>query len=330
MQIVDTVICSAKLKFDHPELFHYTGRFGFEAIIRSNQLWATHFRHLSDDAEVAALKPLLIRAAAAIFDREVKSRDRGTRNLYFQRGGGVAHAKRFTESLYAATFERNDTRFAVDAYTASFSTHSADTPYERENGLETQWRFYAANGFCLVFDTNGLSDRLAAEFDRFDFTHLNLEEVRYITDGIPLRGYFDFIEPALHVAVDQYFTGYERPEMATMEFLRCATLLKRAVFREEREVRIVAIPGAPGYQEQAVREYPKLFVKKSIPSIQEMPKRHITLFDGVEIKLPIKRVIVGPSESQNENADFARSIIDCEVTLSRPRHVWVRRSNAWT
>ena len=81
----------------------------------------------------------------------------------------------------------------------------------------------------------------------------------------PLNEYFDFIEPALHTAVDQYFRGYERPEMATVEFLRCATLLKRATFREEREVRVVAIPGTPGYQKQAAREYPDIFVRKPIP-----------------------------------------------------------------
>jgi|ERR1700733_9600480 hypothetical protein len=65
----------------------------------------------------------------------------------------------------------------VDASTTSFSTHSADTPYERENGVESQWQRYAADGFCLVFDTNRFGDCLASDFDRFDFTHLNLEDV---------------------------------------------------------------------------------------------------------------------------------------------------------
>jgi hypothetical protein len=101
--------------------------------------------------------------------------------------------------------------------------------------------------------------------------------------------------------------------------IRCATLLKRASFREEREVRIVAIPGAPGYQEQGAREYPDQFVKKADPGHPRQAEMHITLFEGVDVKLPIKRVIVGPPEHQAENAEFARSIVDCEVALSRPR-----------
>jgi hypothetical protein len=50
-------------------------------------------------------------------------------------------------------------------------------------------------------------------------------------------------------------------------------------------------------------------------------KRHITLFTGVDVKLPIKRVIVGPSERQAENAEFARSIVECDVVLSSPREL---------
>jgi hypothetical protein len=39
--------------------------------------------------------------------------------------------------------------------------------------------------------------------------------------------------------------------MAIIQFLEGATLLKKAKYLPEREVRIVAIPGAPGYQKQA-------------------------------------------------------------------------------
>ncbi len=53
IKIIDTEICSAKLKAEHPELFHYTGRGGFEPIVKTNTLWATHFRNLNDDAEIS-------------------------------------------------------------------------------------------------------------------------------------------------------------------------------------------------------------------------------------------------------------------------------------
>jgi len=44
MKAVDLVIGSVKLQAEHPELFHYTSRAGFEAIVRTNTLWATHFK----------------------------------------------------------------------------------------------------------------------------------------------------------------------------------------------------------------------------------------------------------------------------------------------
>jgi hypothetical protein len=60
-------------------------------------------------------------------------------------------------------------------------------------------------------------------------------------------------------------------------------------------------------------------VDKPLPGIDDKPRRHITLFAGAGVKLPVKRVIVGPSEHQAENSEFARSIVDCEVVLSHPR-----------
>lgn len=319
IKIIDTEICSAKLRAEHPELFHYTGRGGFEPIVKTNTLWATHFRHLNDDLEIVTLKPKLLETMSAVLEQEVKKHNAGIRNQFYKHGGAKPLARDFVASLYASTFERDDAGFAVDAYTTSFSTHAADTPYERGNGLESQWKFYAQDGFCLVFDTDKLGDLLGKEFDRFDFTHLNLEDVRYLRDGDRLPDYFDFIEPALKVVAEQCFKKFQKQEMGTIEFLRCATLLKRSEFREEREVRIIAIPGAHGYQEQGAREYPDQFVKKPIPQIEDRPKRHITLFRNAGIKLPIKRVIVGPSAHQAENAEFARSIVDCDVVISRGR-----------
>jgi hypothetical protein len=272
IEIINTEICSARLKAEHPELFHYTGRGGFEPIIKTNTLWATHFRHLNDDAEVSTLRPQLHATMAQVVLREVKKQNAGIRNQFFHSGGAVPMARDFVTSLYKSTFERGDADFSVDAYTTSFSTHAADTPYERENGLESQWSIYATDGFCLVFDTDKLGDLLGGEFNRLDFTHLNLEDVRYLRDGVTLADQFDFIAPALEVVADQIFRRFEKQEMGTVEFLRCATLLKRASFREEREVRIVAIPGAPGWQQQATREYPDQFVKQPIPAIDEKPK----------------------------------------------------------
>jgi hypothetical protein len=109
--------------------------------------------------------------------------------------------------------------------------------------------------------------------------------------------------------------------MAMIEFLQSATLLKEPGYQEEREVRIVAIPGAPGYQAQAAKEHAH-FVPKRLPRIDPHPngsgKLHITIFDGLGIKLPIKRVIVGPSAYQASNAALARDLVGSDrVMLSQ-------------
>jgi hypothetical protein len=95
--------------------------------------------------------------------------------------------------------------------------------------------------------------------------------------------------------------------MAIIEFLQCATLLKEAGYQEEREVRIVAIRGAPGYQTQAAKEHAH-YVTKPLPRIEPHPngscKLHITIFDGLGIKLPIKRLFHAGSHN-NPIFDFA-------------------------
>lgn len=313
---VDIVIGSVALQANHPELFHYTRWPGFEAIIRSNTFWATHFLDLPDEHKLTVLKPLLLEMLAALFDDEVATRNRPTRNRYRHRGGAMPHAERFLASLFRSTFEKNDPSRAVDAFTTSFSTHSADSDFERENGLLSQWTRYAPDGFCIVLDTTAMCGLLGSEFDTRDFTHLNLEATRYAMGDIPLREHFTDLEPALRSAIEQHFRDDPNPEMGMIEFLRSATLL-HVDFKEEREVRIVAIPGAPAYQKQAAKEHAD-YVVKPLPIIDPDPKRHITIFREAGVTLPIKRVIVGPSVHQAENAELARSLIAADrVVLSK-------------
>ena len=50
------------------------------------------------------------------------------------------------------------------------------------------------------------------------------------------------------------------------------------------------------------------------------PTRYIVLFDGLGGRLPIKRIIVGPGEYQQERAERARLLVgDIPVSLSLSR-----------
>jgi hypothetical protein len=123
MREVEIVIGSVELQAQHPELFHYTRRPAFEAIIGSNTLWATHFLDLPDERKLTVLKPVLLKTLGALFDEEVKTRSHAVKNLYWSRRGAIPHAIRFLDGLYKSTFEKNDPSRAVDAFTTSFTTH---------------------------------------------------------------------------------------------------------------------------------------------------------------------------------------------------------------
>ena len=72
----------------------------------------------------------------------------------------------------------------------------------------------------------------------------------------------------------------------------------------------------------AAKEHPQKFdATLPLPQIRHRPesgKRFIALFDGLGLRLPIKRIIVGPGARQDERAERARSILgNVPITLSR-------------
>jgi hypothetical protein len=310
MQDSEIVIHTGEFILEHPEVWHYTQRDSFESIFKTQTLRSTYFGDLNDRQEVVTLQEHLIKCIDKLLD-----------NI----NGGSMLAQQFVSSLYNATFCQSDPPHAIhadpssltrlDAYTTSFTTHAVDCPFVQKNGLESQWSEYAPNGFCFVFDTRQMCKLLATEFDTNDYTYLTFAPVRYAVAGVPLGAYFDFIESAIEKVVSQIKLAIQLPnppavEMPTVEFLRAATLLKRDCFQEEREVRIVAIPATEARQQQAALEYSNSNPsKKALPIIDTKPKRHITLFRRPGVKLPIKRVIVGPSDRQSENLKLARRLV---------------------
>jgi hypothetical protein len=91
-------------------------------------------RDLKDHQEIKVLKPALRQAITELFDNAVAKRSRAVRRKFDHSGGATFQADKFVDSVYKSTFERNDPRFAVYAFTTSFTTHAIDTPFERENG----------------------------------------------------------------------------------------------------------------------------------------------------------------------------------------------------
>jgi hypothetical protein len=325
--VKDTTIADPAFFSSHPELHHYTNLTGLQGIFQSNALWATHFADLNDATEIRLLKAPLEDATALRFREIIRRRKRDSVRIQnrFSKMGGLLKGSRelahdLIQTLYNTTFI-NPKPFA-EPFITSPCTH-AKQRYEQEHGLLSQWRGYGGDGgFCVVFDSQKLAELLVLEAKAHFYLHLDIVEVRYALPGISISDLF----PDLMHVLDQYLLASLEGLQGTAEevfppFAAGATSYKHEGFKEESEVRIVAIPGSQQFLNQARSEYDKDFdagpVKKVYTRERNSGKhRHIVLFETLKTKLPIKRVIIGPSRHQNENLDKARSMIRNTFPLS--------------
>ncbi len=146
-----------------------------------------------------------------------------------------------------------------------------------------------------------------------------------LLNGMPLDVQFPSLVNAAAQSLQQFFDGTPTPELGLTDFLTGATLLKHEGFREEREARIVAIPGTAALRDQARREQPD-FPDLPTPEIRVLPesdRHYIPLFDGFSARLPIERVIVGPSRNQAANAAFARDLLGPSIPVTCSATPWL-------
>jgi hypothetical protein len=318
---LENVICSVDTMAQHPELYHYTGRTGFEGIVTSQTLWCSHFSEMVDTDEVRLMRGLLPPAIAPLMDSIVEKENRHVRRLWKKAGRGEKTARDLVNSLYSATFDGQADYSTFDAYLFSFSTHAGDTDFDREHGIRSQWEQYAgAEGYCFVFDIREIAEALGREGAARYWAWLMVRPVRYADR--PVAEIFPELVRGLADTLRQFIHGVKIPEMAVPQFLDGSTLLKGARYKSERELRIVAVPGTAAMAKYAAKEHPQQFDStKPFPQIRRRPgsgKRYIALFDGLALPLPIKRVIVGPGARQEDRVERARAILgNVPVTLSR-------------
>jgi hypothetical protein len=119
-----------------------------------------------------------------------------------------------------------------------------------------------------------------------------------------MNSFQSFIDAAGRT-LDQFLAKVREPEMGVQEFLIGSTLLKNAMYREEREVRIVAIPGTSDLSAIALREHAGVFKPLPLPEVRTRTDdgRYVSLFEGKPVRLPILRVIVGPAADAEERVD---------------------------
>ncbi len=187
-----------------------------------------------------------------------------------------------------------------------------------------------------MFDTVKLSELLWHEFNSHYWLHLNISPVYYVLSTASIEEIFPKVIERCGYFVAGILENRVPPPMddGFAPFVAGATLFKHHGFSEEREVRIVAIPGSDEVQKTVQAEYPAEFKASPLKCIRERgssngKRRYIALFDTLGVRLPIKRVIVGPCRHQNENYERVTALLGDSILVSvsvTPPSRWVRPS----
>ncbi len=304
----------------HPELYHYTQWGGLKGIWDSQQLWAVRFDALNDPTEFRLVRQLLVRAitpkAKAFFQKRRITNGRLHRAILEEGGIDVASQTeigKYIDALYEAMDKnRHGYQFIVPHIT-SFCTHANDHSYERDNGLLSQWRGYGGEeSFALVFDAVRLEEMLSEESSKFQYIGTILTEVVYADDKFRMEVEFEKLVRGIG---DNWQTMVEFNKHDLADYLvpliEAGTLIKHRAFFEEREVRIVVFPVDPDYARASDARH----ITKPLKAFHPLPKPHVSLFGNDFGRLPIKRIVVGPSRDQKVTIDKVRRLVGDELAI---------------
>jgi hypothetical protein len=316
----------------HPELHHYTTLDGFVGIVGSNTLWATHYQDLNDTTELVHLRDSLIGVLAARYQTALINWRRGSlkRARQIERQGSIGHVARglaadLIDALYNTAFSGGSGPPMAVPFVSSFCSHASDLAYERHNGLLSQWRGYGAKGgVCIVFDTAAFADLLREAYPKAYWVHLQMAAVEYSLDRISVDKLFPELiascEGTLESLLENRGVGHVRDSIFT-DLVDGASRYKHRGFFEEREVRVVAIP-APAETLERMKELHPGFEAGPLVPVRERERsdrrvRYIALLEPPDRPLPIKRVIIGPSASQDETEAGVRKLSPEGITIHR-------------
>lgn len=288
----------------YEKLYHYTNWAGLLGIIENQTLWATHYKFLNDYSEIVLFRDklisLIIPYVREAYEKLINQSPPTEQRI--NQAGGLGKlvqldAEVFVDALYRATGD--------EIYILSFCGQH-ENPNINSNGLLSQWRSYGAGGgFALVFDTQKLEEILALEAERFEYSTGHISDLIYSDDEKKLK---EELSDDLSIIADkgkQFFAHAnlsKKEEAGTLKsyipFVNCITRYKHYGFREENEVRVVALPTVLD------QKYLKLASSNGVTLKPEKERKfrkkneqhipYIELFYSTDIDLPIEKIIVGP------------------------------------
>lgn len=325
-----------------PELFHYTNITGLEGILRSQTIWATHPAFMNDTSELTIFREFLLGILQPVIAEgvdELVRISKKNQTLLDEHGGRDGAIKEVTEGVIKVAYISllgNDERDPfIEPYIASFCKPIDEKT--SNHGLLSQWRAYGLEGgYAIGFASSGLDKLMQEEVLKWKSTDLFGGDVIYSDAGD------EAISAEFAQDIEQFKSGYRawfasgmkdtlHLERTYQPIVKCACRIKHWGFREENEVRYIAIPPNSDVIQTA---------RSQGIEVEERPKRHflrgglsvpcIHLFDGITQRpdklLPITRIIVGPHRDRHDRKRAIEMLlkenrIDVPVSVSEIPYV---------
>lgn len=301
---------------EYKKLYHYTTWEGLLGILGSQSLWATNYKFVNDYSELVLFRDKLISLVhpyASETVKEIIKQFPHVKGKVNEKGGieeVIRHeAKALVDAQYSALGD-----VGVQIYILSFCGQHSNRDIN-DNGLLSQWRGYGkGGGAALVFDTKKLEDILDLEASRFEYSGVYLADVVYSDDELKLRKELSQDLSVIADVVKEFFDfdtfcnrKFVDASKAFHPFVRCISRYKHYGFREENEVRVIALPTViDGELERRAKAdgvtlRPEKEVRFREKGGQRVP--YIDLFDSTDIQLPIDRIIIGPHTEKVARAE---------------------------
>lgn len=309
-------------------LYHYTNWDGLKGILDTQSMWASNIRYLNDQSELFqardAIHRLLLPRVTSVIE-EMASTSTQAKKFVEIKGGSKKFADNETRTLIKAAYHAT----GEDFYVLSFCGEPKKQ-YIKENGLLSQWRGYGAGGgFAIVLDSKKMELLFENEIQNYDYGPSHISDAIYGEDDKNFET--EFI-PRINDFVD-YSAGMIRhiifgdnmpdPSKAMDAMFVCITRYKHIGFEEEDEVRIVAAPTIQTQEYIDLHREKKKILKSpkqiNVRTENGKPTPYIELFDFHDRKLPIEKIIVGPSADKEMIAAAVRKFVigtKIEVTVS--------------
>ena len=285
----------------YPSLFHYTNAAGLDGILKSQTLWATHAEHLNDSQELKAARPLLMSVADAAIRKVYEEAEFEGKFLPEKVSELGGKEEIIRQDVKRIIHSHDDPEKPIEgSFVISFYgvEPCLESEYDFENGVLSQWRGYGnGEGYAIELDTEAL-DRLRQESNLS--SAINGVSYKTSDEQIPeelIKLYQDFYT-GLYNSQKEMLKGINEGEsldknivLFLTSYLAIVTFTKHRSFFEEKEIRIAAYIN----KKNPEREISTFLRKGKLTP-------YIELFEGEKersiinsvMKLPIKRIIVGP------------------------------------